>query len=319
MEFKSNFNLTPSVEKIQYSDKLFFIGSCFSNNISKTLDQRKFNTLSNPFGILYNPISVFNNLENIVSQKAYSEINLFLKDEIWNCFEFHSDMSGMDRETVLSNINKQVNNSYTFLAKTNTLFITFGTAWVYEIDNKVVANCYKIESKKFLKRLLSIDEIYNKAQQTIQQIKNINKDIEIVFTVSPVRHLKDGFIENNQSKATLILAIKKICENLKATTYFPAYEFLMDDLRDYRFYNEDFIHPNKQAIAYILEKFDGYYFDTKTTNQIKSIEKINASLNHKVRFNETHSYLKFKESLLKKINEMEKEGFDFTKELESLN
>ena len=319
MELRSNFNLTPSTDKIKYSDSLFFIGSCFSDNISNTLEKRKFNTRSNPFGILYNPISVFENLENILSKKIYTEKNLFLKDEIWNCFEFHSDMSGTNKTAVLENISLSIKNNYKFLAKTKMLFITFGTAWVYEKDHKVVANCYKINSQKFTKRLLSIDEIYTKGKSLIQQIKSLNKDITIVFTVSPVRHLKDGFTENNQSKSSLILAIKKICDNLENTSYFPAYELLMDDLRDYRFFEEDFIHPNKLAISYILAKFDEHYFGPKTLDTIKNIEKINSSLNHSVRFNETKSHIDFKEILLKKILEMEKFGFDFSQEKESIH
>lgn len=318
MEFRSKFDIAPSLEKIKYTDHLFFIGSCFSNNISKILQQRKFDTLSNPFGILYNPISVFENLKNIIHQKEYTEKDLFLKDEVWNCFSFHSDISGTDKQAVLVNINKQINNSHTFIAKTNTIFITLGTAWVYETDNQIVANCFKIDAKKFNKRLLTIDEIFNSAQNIIQEIKKFNKDLKIAFTVSPVRHLKDGFVENSQSKSTLILAIKKIAEQFETTSYFPAYEFLMDDLRDYRFYDTDMVHPNKLAISYIVEKFDKHYFSAETFENVKKIEKIITSLNHIVRFKETQSHSKFKKNLLKKIEEMEKKGFDFSKEKESM-
>lgn len=318
MEFRSNFNLLPSENKIEYSNSLFFIGSCFSNHISKILKTRKFNVQSNPFGILYNPISVFDNLINIITQKEYTEKDLFLKDQVWNCFDFHSEMSGTDQQKTLKNINTNIKSSYAFLTETKTLFITFGTAWVYELELKTVANCFKMDAQKFTKRLLSIEEIVAKAESLINQIKTFNKHLNIVFTVSPVRHLKDGFIENNQSKSTLLLAIKKICEKFENASYFPAYELIIDDLRDYRFYNEDLVHPNKLAIKYVLEKFDIHYFKANTLEIIKKIEKINSSLNHSVRFKNTENYSIFKSRLIKSIIEIEKLGFDFTKEKESL-
>lgn len=316
MNLRTKFDTFSSNFKINYNDNLLFIGSCFSENVSNILAKRKFNVLSNPFGIIYNPISVFNNLSNAIEKKQFSENDLFQHQEIWSSFDFHSDMSASNKNEVLKNINTQIGLTHKFLKSTKFLFITLGTAWVYEKENNIVANCHKVASAEFNKRLLSVDEIIKNTNEFISKIQEFNSEIKIIFTISPVRHLRDGFIENNQSKATLHLAIKDICEQNNSVEYFPAYEYVLDDLRDYRFYKEDYLHPNSLAIKYILEKFDTCYFEENIIETIKKVEKVNLSLNHKVKHKETKNYKQFKDNLLQKIEELELNGFDFSNEKE---
>jgi len=315
MKLRTNIKPFISNNKIEYKDNLFFIGSCFSQNISNELSQRKFKTYTNPFGISYNPISVFDSLESVLTKRTYSEKDFFYFQEKWSSFDFHSDMSSLSKIIAVENVNTVIEQTNNFLNKTNYLFITFGTAWVYEKNDKVVANCHKIPNREFNKKLLSVGEIVDKALVVLKKMFANNESLKVILTISPVRHLKDGFIENNQSKSTLHLAVKEICSRfVKQVEYFPSYEMVLDDLRDYRFYKEDLIHPNNLAIQYIFNQFNNTYFNTETKETIKNIEKINNSLNHKVKFKETERYQKFKKSILNDIEKMESEGFDFKKE-----
>ena len=311
MKLKKTLNIKPSTKKIAYKDTLFFIGSCFSENISAILKKRKFNLITNPFGIVYNPISVFSNINLALKNKAFNEKDAFFHNELWKSFSFHSDMSFQEKEVFLENINSTIKNTNKFLKNSTFIFITFGTAWVYEYNNNIVANCHKVAKDKFIKRLLSISEIVEKASETLQKLFENNQNAKIIFTISPVRHLKDGFVENNQSKAVLHLAIKEILEKFSNTAYFPSYEFVIDDLRDYRFYKEDFVHPNSLAIKYIIEKFDDYFFDLETKLTIKKIEKIQTSLQHKPFNANTKAHKDFLQKLNLQIEEIKKMGIAF--------
>lgn len=318
MKFKSELNINPSSTKISYQDNIFFIGSCFSENISTVLKNRKFTIHSNPFGIVYNPISVLDNLSTSFHNKKTTEKDLFLHNELWKSFSFHSNFSSENKIHLLNKINDSSLKAQSFLKKSNVIFITFGTAWVYEYKQNIVANCHKVSKEKFKKRLLTIAEIVKKAKTVFSEMFENNQNLNICLTISPVRHLKDGFIENNQSKSVLQLAIKELCENHENITYFPSYEFVIDDLRDYRFYKEDFVHPNSLAIKYIIEKFDEHFFDSSTLQTIKKIEKLKMSLNHKVLKPNTKEHLEFKAKLKNQMLEFEKQGFDFSVEKNSL-
>ena len=223
-------------------------------------------------------------------------------------------MSGLEVEKVVQNINAKIIETRTFLKETNVLFITFGTAWIYETNNKIVANCHKIPSKQFEKRLLTIDEIENKAKTTIVKLKHFNENIKIVFTLSPVRHLKDGFVENNLSKSILLLAINNL-QAEKNITYFPAYELVIDDLRDYRFYKEDLVHPNNLAINYIFEQFQNVFFSEKTLSLLVKVEKLLKAFQHRINYKETQEYIKFRKNLEKQVADLKAFEIDFSKEL----
>lgn len=319
MKFKTTLDAKRSELDISYRDKLFFIGSCFSENIGKELSNHKFKTKINPFGIIYNPISIFKVLKQAISEKEYSEKDIFQHNEIWKCFDFHSDISDLNSEKLLENINSKIQNTNQFLKETNTLFITFGTAWVYKNSkDQIVANCHKIPQKSFNKELLDTNEIVDSFNAFYALLNKFNPNISLVLTISPVRHIRDGIIENNQSKAALISAAHKIVNQYENTHYFPAYEYVIDDLRDYRFFKEDLVHPNQMALQYVLSKFETTYFEESTLLQKRSIEKVLKSLQHKVMFEETEAHQKFITNLITQIKNLEKEGFDFNEELKKL-
>ena len=320
MKFKTTLEPKQTEINVSYSDKLFFIGSCFSENIGKKLANLKFQTSINPFGIIYNPISIFEVLDSIVSHKKYSSENIFKHNDIWKCFDFHSDISAIDADALLSKINYKIEEANTFLKQSNVLFITFGTSWVYKNnEEKIVANCHKIPQKKFTKVLLDDNTIIAAFKKTYKQIKSINPNINIVLSISPVRHIRDGIVENNQSKAQLISATHKLVSEFNNVHYFPAFEYIIDDLRDYRFFKADLVHPNELAIQYVFEKFELTYINEATLLKKKAIEKVLKSLNHKVLFKETDAYKLFKNKLIKQIEILQNDGFDFLNEVKNLN
>lgn len=314
MNFRTVMPINKSHLDISYLDKILFLGSCFSENINEKLVERKFDSRSNPFGITYNPISIFNIIDFVLEEKNYTKEDLFLQNEIWNCYDFHSDMSGLEVENVLRNINEKIIETKTFLKETNVLFITFGTAWVYENNKKIVANCHKVPSSQFEKRLLTFEEIETKAKSTFAKLKQYSENIKIVFTLSPVRHLKDGFVENNLSKSILLVAINNL-QKEKNICYFPAYELVIDDLRDYRFYKEDLVHPNYLAINYIFEQFKSVFFTEKTLTLLVKVEKLLKAFQHRINYKETQEYIKFRKNLEKQVADLSAVEIDFSKEL----
>jgi len=264
---------------IDYNSKILLLGSCFSENIGKKLDYCKFRTTQNPFGILFHPKAIEKLILNAIDQKEYKENDLIFQNERFHCFDAHSDLSNSDKKEVLNQLNSAISSTNKSLKKATHIIITLGTSWVYKHieTNEIVANCHKIPQKQFVKEILSVDEITESLGTIISSLKSINKDVSIIFTVSPVRHLKDGFVENMQSKAHLLAGIHQ----LKNANYFPSYEILLDELRDYRFYAEDMIHPNKTAINYIWEKFIFTWFSDASLETISEIETIQKGLSHK--------------------------------------
>ena len=268
--------------RINYNSKLVLLGSCFSKNIGNKLTYFKFQTHQNPFGILFHPKAIENLITNAINKKEYVSKDLIFQDERWHSFDAHSNLSSSNQEILLKKLNSSVQATNKKLKKATHIIITLGTSWVYRSieTDAVVANCHKIPQKKFSKELLSIVEINKSLKTIISLLKSINKDINVLFTVSPIRHLKDGFIENTQSKSHLIAAIHNIVD-CKNVSYFPSYEIMMDELRDYRFYSEDMIHPNKIAINYIWEKFNETWFEENTGSIMKKIELIQKGMAHK--------------------------------------
>ena len=268
--------------RINYNSKLVLLGSCFSKNIGNKLTYFKFQTHQNPFGILFHPKAIENLITNAINKKEYVSKDLIFQDERWHSFDAHSNLSSSNQEILLKKLNSSVQATNKNLKKATHIIITLGTSWVYRSieTGAVVANCHKIPQKKFSKELLSIVEINKSLKTIISLLKSINKDINVLFTVSPIRHLKDGFIENTQSKSHLIAAIHNIVD-CKNVSYFPSYEIMMDELRDYRFYSEDMIHPNKIAINYIWEKFSETWFEENTGSTMKEIELIQKGMAHK--------------------------------------
>jgi hypothetical protein len=266
LELQTKIQLEPqSHNQIDYNSELFLLGSCFVENIGNKLDYFKFQNTINPFGILFHPKAIETLIENAIVKKEYVENEVFLNNEQWHCFDAHSKLSNSSKVELLKGLNQSIELTNKLLHESTHIIITLGTSWVYRLDktNTIVANCHKVRQKEFLKSLLSIDDIYNSLQNSIDLIHSVNKKASIIFTVSPVRHLKDGFVENTRSKSHLITAIHQTIEAEKQSHYFPSYEIMMDELRDYRFYDEDMIHPNQTAVNYIWEKFKEVWISNK--------------------------------------------------------
>lgn len=294
---KSNVNLS-------HQEAILLLGSCFTENIGTKLIQSKFNVNINPFGIIYNPISIANSLTRIIKKQLYTVQELSEHQQKWFSFDHHGSFSSFNQHECLAKINNEISFAHQHLQETKTIIITLGTAWVYEnIENKkLVANCHKIPAKNFTKRLLTVDEIV----QLFLALANTLKNINFVFTVSPVRHISDGLHKNNISKSVLHLAIHELTKNLTNCHYFGAYEMVIDELRDYRFFKEDMIHPTPQAINYVWEKFVDTYFANETKNLILKIDKILSATQHKPFNFDSEAHQKFISDQLSLIDELTK-------------
>jgi hypothetical protein len=268
--------------QIAYQSKILLLGSCFSENIGDKLRYFKFQSAQNPFGILFHPKAIENFITNAINGKEYLDDDLIFKNETWHSFDAHSSLSSVNKNELLNKLNASISNTNRALKDASHIIITLGTSWVYRFieTDAIVANCHKIPQKKFLKELLTVAEITESLAAILVLLKSVNKDISVLFTVSPVRHLKDGFIENTQSKAHLIAAIHQVLEH-QNVSYFPSYEIMMDELRDYRFYAEDMIHPNKTAINYIWERFTETWFLDETLSTMKEIDAIQKGILHR--------------------------------------
>ncbi|REH56706.1 GSCFA family protein [Tenacibaculum gallaicum] len=269
--------------QISYQSKLLLLGSCFSENIGDKLNYYKFQSKQNPLGILFHPKAIESLITKAINEEKYTDKDIFFHNERWHSFEAHSSLSTSDKDELLNNLNSSIQQTFQQLRNTTHLIITIGTAWVYReiTSNTLVANCHKVPQKIFSKELLIVEEISESLEAINSLVKSINKDISIIYTVSPVRHIKDGFIENQRSKAHLLSAIHQVVEPRNNLYYFPSYEIMMDELRDYRFYNEDMIHPNKTAINYIWKKFKEVWITEKSNQTMQEVETIQRGLNHK--------------------------------------
>lgn len=293
--------------QIDYQSKLLLLGSCFVENIGQKLDYYKFQNLQNPTGILFHSLAVENLLLRGINKEKYTEKDVFELNEQWQSFDAHSRLNAQSKEELLSRLNIAIDLTNQRLNNATHIIITLGTAWVYrhiETD-AIVANCHKVPQKKFLKELLSMDEIYESLESIHALIRSVNTKASIVFTVSPVRHLKDGFIENTQSKAHLISAIHEFLNHnsssdSRKTYYFPSYEIMMDELRDYRFYAEDMIHPSPTAIDYIWDKFKEVWFHYNVLPTIKLVEEIQRGREHRPFNPDSKEHLDFVKNLEEK-------------------
>lgn len=307
MEFRTQIPISQSNHFIDYNVKVVSLGSCFAENMSAKLDYYQFQNYCNPFGIIFNPISIEKLIERVVNKNYYTEKDIFFHNEKWHCFELHSQLSNSDKEVFLSDINELIDLTKLKIEQAAQFIITYGTAWVYRlIDTKeIVANCHKIPQKEFDKELLSISMLQDSITNTIAMIRSINPVVNFIFTISPVRHLKDGFVQNQLSKSHLFAALHGALEvENDKLKYFPSYEIMMDELRDYRFYAQDMLHPSQVAIDYIWERFVAATVaphDRKTMMEVDSIQK---SLQHRSFSPKSNSYQKFETNLQAKIAKM---------------
>lgn len=305
MNFRTEIQVSKASFLVTHQSKLLLLGSCFVENIGEKLIDNKFQADINPFGILYNPASIAKAISLGVNEKAFTAEDIFFHQGLYHSFMHHGDFSRIDENELLSNINCSLSNFRNNLPSYDVMFVTFGTSYVF-IDNKtndVVANCHKLPADNFLRRRLDVDEIVDIWKETINSLRGINPDLKIVFTVSPIRHWKDGVHDNQLSKATLLLSIEKIQSQFDNIIYFPSYELVLDDLRDYRFYAEDMIHPNDIAINYIWEKFEKMFFDEETLQIADKWSKIRKAISHKPFNEDTLEYQHFLKQTLLKIKD----------------
>jgi hypothetical protein len=318
MEFFRTVLKPAGGESIDYATRVLTLGSCFSEHMGEYLQAGKFNTLINPFGILYNPLSIGQSVERLLNKKLFNENDLFEHQGIWNSFSHHSRYSGTNKLHVLENINKHLLAGSDFLQQTDVLMLTFGTAWVYEYkkSGEVVSNCHKVPAKEFKRYRLTVQEIVAKYKIIIEKLRNRNSNLKFILTVSPVRHLKDGFHENQVSKSVLLLAVEELTETFEQVYYFPSYELMMDDLRDYRFYNDDLLHPSPLAVSYIWEKFKQAWINPACEPVMQQIKKIEQASKHRPFQVESESHQKFLRSQLHAINKLKADypQLDFDKE-----
>ncbi len=282
MKFRTQIFTKKSEVSFNHDAKLLLLGSCFTENIGEKLGNSGFNINLNPFGIVYNPVSVAQSLTEIIECRKYSIENLVHGRGLWHSFNHHGEFSAVDENHCIENINQQIIKAHHDIFNIDYLLITLGTSHVFRLSNEgsVVANCHKFPSSHFTEEYLGIEAIVSAMKLAISKLNSINQKVKIVFSVSPVRYLKDGFEANNLSKATILLAINELERNFDNVSYFPAYEIMMDDLRDYRFYAEDMLHPSSLAVDYIWEKFKSSYFTEETLKLISEIDAIKKMLGH---------------------------------------
>jgi hypothetical protein len=285
MQFKLDLPLLPSDFRVHYTDKMLFAGSCFSEHIGSFLSANYFDVCINPFGILYHPIAIFNSINRLVDRSFLEENDLVFNQNLWHSWEHHGKFSHYNKTVCIENINQAIKNGNEFLKNTQYLFLTFGTSMVYELQEqqKIVSNCHKFPNTQFRKYFLSPDSINHSFKDFYVKLKHFNPAIKIICTISPVRHWRDGLVENNRSKSRLIYCVHE-WQAYADVSYFPAYELMVDDLRDYRFYDRDLCHPNQLGIDYIILYFNQMYFDDTTQKYAGAIENYLKLKNHKAQF-----------------------------------
>jgi len=280
------------------------LGSCFAENIGEKFQYFKFQTEVNPFGIIFNPISIEKLVKRVVEQQPFTENDIFFHNDLWHCYEVHSELSNPNKEDFLLQLNRISNETHFQISKLSHLLITLGTSWVYRNNSskEIVANCHKVPQKEFTKELLSTSQIEESLQNIVSLIHSVNQNVKFIFTISPVRHIKDGFFENNISKGNLLSALYNSFDfRLSTVNYFPSYEIMVDELRDYRFYKDDMLHPNQQAIDYIWIKFFENYINSNEFQLMNDICAIQKGLQHKPFNPNTEAHQKFLQNLQKKI------------------
>ena len=303
MQLTLTLDIPPLPKPLTYTDNVLLIGSCFTEHISDRLAQHKFKVLSNPHGILFNPLSVASSLNGYISGRQYARDDLFQLNELWNSWDHHTRFSDINADTALRDINQSQAQATEFVKKADWVIVTLGSAFQYYLkeDGRPVANNHRAPAQWFEKRLLSIGTIVQALDDTLRQLFESNPYVQVLFTISPVRHIRDGVVDNNRSKARLTEAVHALCERSEKTHYFPAYELVIDILRDYRFYDIDFVHPNYLATTYVWEHFVKACIAPTAYEVMQQVQDINTARSHRTRFPDTEAHKKFKETYAGKV------------------
>ena len=307
LKFKLTLASKRSENSIGYRDQLFLIGSCFSENMGAKLNTHLFKVFENPHGVLFNPISVAQSLSDCINHKQYAEADLFQLNEVWNSWNHHSRYSGITPKDAVEKINNSITKAHAFLKTADHIVITLGSAWVYQLNSQspftagqVVANNHKAPATWFDKALMKPDALVLLLNKMVKDLLQFNAHLQIIFTISPVRHLREGLVENNRSKAVLIQAVHEIVDSIDNTAYFPSYEYVIDDLRDYRFYAEDLVHPNYAASNYVWEKWVETYMNEETQNIMKQVAELQLAMQHKPFFAGSTQHKEFLQNCIAK-------------------
>lgn len=321
MKFRTEISLDPiDYPKLKIGNPVFLIGSCFSTTMADKFRGFRFPCMSNPFGVTYNPVSIGKQINRIVSKKLFKKDDLFEKEGIWNSFELHGSFNETDPGELLQRVNSNLSEAHDLLRKSEMIFITLGTSWVYRhnVTGNVVNNCHKFPAREFEKKLLSVEEITEKLQNLNMHLQSFNPELKVVYTISPIRHLKDGFAGNHLSKSQLRVALENVLmeDNM---FYFPAFEIMMDDLREYRFYDEDLLHPNGMALDYIWDKLISVFFGENELKTLDRIEKLNKAGLHRIMSKKSPATKKFIENTRQLALELEKEGVSVEDDLKKLD
>ena len=312
MKFRTEIEIAPIADGIDHTKKVFALGSCFAESISERLQRAKFSVTTNPFGVLFNPLSIASAIDRLADTRTFAVCDIREGKEGFFSFDAHSSLDGKTHTEIFANLNQAVAQGSKALHEADWVILTFGTAWVYEREGKVVANCHKQPAKEFERRRLSVAEIVERYQPLFE---GVLRDKRVILTVSPVRHLGDGLQENSVSKAILRLAVEELVAKYENAHYFPSFEILIDDLRDYRYYNDDLAHPSKMAVDYVWERFCEYALTDKAQKLLPQIEQIVSAAEHRP-FNPTsEAHKAFCSKMLAKVAEMP--TIDFTSEREA--
>lgn len=319
MNFTTKVPIAKSDNPINYNSRIVSLGSCFAENMGEKFSYFKFQNTVNPFGILFNPVSIENLISRVVNNQKFTENDIFFHNDLWHCFEVHSELSNPNKEDYLNSLNELLKSTNNQITASTHIIITYGTSWVYRnvASGKIVANCHKVPQSQFEKEILSVETIEKSIQNTIDLIRNVNPKCTFIFTVSPVRHIKDGYVENQRSKAHLITAIHQIinyhtsdselAQQLSIINYFPSYEILMDELRDYRFYAEDMLHPSQIAVDYIWVRFFENYISEENFAVMEEVCSIQKGLAHRPFNPDSNSHQLFLQQLQAKIDNLQKQ------------
>ena len=312
MNFRTQVELPEKQTEIRHSERIMLFGSCFAENIGNLLEENKFRCDVNPFGVLYNPLSIANALNQILEGKEYREEDLFFSGGLWHSWMHHSDFSAPTQEETLALINSRLAKAKENLAKADWLVMTWGTAYVYmhKEMQTVVGNCHKQPEKTFRRLRQNAEAFVEECLGVLKKCRDVNPNLKVLFTVSPIRHAKDGMHGNQLSKATLLLAIDEICRTCPDCFYFPSYEIVMDELRDYRFYADDMVHLSSKAVEYIWKCFCQCYFSKETQGIMKEWAEIKRAIDHKPFRPDSEAYRTFLSQIVLKMMQI-KEKFPY--------
>ena len=335
MDFMINIDLRRPSKQITYEDKILLVGSCFTEHIGNSLEEVKFSVLQNPNGILFDPLSVSQSLVSYIQNKEYNESDFFQLNEVWHSWKHHGRFSNTRLEEAIRIVNHSQQKAHEFLKEADWIIITLGSAFFYELTEQAVkasvagwdpakvgvANCHRAPAQWFHKRLVPIDAIISSFDNSFKQLFQFNPNLRIIFTVSPVRHIRDGVVDNNRSKARLIEAVHHLVNKYEQLNYFPAYELVIDVLRDYRFYDTDLVHPNYMATEFVLEKFSESFIDESTQSLMQEVKSIVIARKHRAFQPDTIAHKEFLKSYLGKSKALnEKYSFlDLNEEIEYFN